>query len=1238
MLQLTALTLRRIVALTLVACAAVSGNVGAQGVAHRDVIQGTVTTDSGAVIAGADVIVTMAPDRVSQGTKTDAAGRYSLVFAQGTGDYLVHVSATGRVTFRKRVTRAGTDSIFTVDAKLASTAAAQQLAAVRVNATKPKPGRRAESFGPGTGAAEHLVDGVKGAIPPDQAGDLAAAAATVPGVALTPNGISVGGLSPAQNSTTLNGMSFAGADVPRDARTTTRVSSSTYDPARGWFSGANVDVSLAPGNIFSQRTAHFTLDAPPLQYTDPVSASMGQRFTNLRASTGGDGPFLDDRLEYNYGVDAARRSSDFVSLDGASPLVLARAGVAADSAARLESLLRGAGVPMRTGGIPGAHVAENVSFIGRIDHAPYDWNTFTPARTSWGMLGYAKLGHSDALAMTPTATASQGGSTTQQIGMLQLLYSQYTKRDWLTEARSTVTVKHDAATPYVALPGGRVLVASDVGGGEGGIASLAFGGNGALLGDQRRWTWETMSETQFYRNGRPAHRVNLTADARLDGVHLAPGSDRLGTFAFNSLGDLEANAPASFSRTLTSPARTGGVWNGFLAVSDAWRKSQTLQLMYGARLEGNRYLDVPANNPAVETAFGIRTDWAPNSLHLSPRLGFTWLRPGKSRDRSLFGGGYRVTPVGRFFIGPTSYVRGGIGEFRSFLGPDLLTGASAATGLPNGVVSLTCVGAATPTPDWRAYDADPAAIPRTCANGAPSVLADAAPSVQAFSSSYTAARSWRANLTYGSGFRHFTYTLEGLYSRNVNQPGRVDVNFTGRPQFTLADEGRPVFVTPGSIVPGTGATSAVEARRSSAFGHVVENVSDLHSSSRQLTLTVTPEMSGPSRYFFTAGYTLASSRVEQSGFDASTFGSPAARSWSRGDLDVRHQLVFQGGMSIKQVALTFFGRVQSGLPFTPMAGGDVNGDGYANDRAFVFDPARSSDTATASGMRALLASASPRVRDCLTRQLGAAAGRNSCQGPWTASLNAQLSWQGNVKRLGGRWGSVALAFANPLGGLDQLVHGGDRLHGWGTQAMPDPVLLTPRGFDPAARRFQYAVNPRFGSTNPANTLLRVPFRVTLDVSLDIGASIPEQQINRWLKPGRGHPGTRLSAAELERRYRRNVPDPYAYILDESDSLLISREQADSLKAIDARFRQRTDSLWNGLATYLAALGDDFDVKAALARQEKATDDAWEMARTDVQRELPHVLSPVQLKLLPGMVNMLYTARQPVHIRMFVAGG
>ena len=198
-----------------------------------------------------------------------------------------------------------------------------------------------------------------GKLPPDLAGDLSALAATLPGVSQVPGGISVLGLPPDQNSTTLNGMAFAGSDIPRDANTRLRVSSSAYDPSRGWFSGANSNVELAPGNLFGGRRSHVTLDAPVLQYTDPISARLGQRFTSGQLSYGADGELVENDWYYNVGLQAGRRTAPLSSLGTANDDVLRAAGVASDSVTRLLSSLTAAGIPITRGTLGTSAVSSN---------------------------------------------------------------------------------------------------------------------------------------------------------------------------------------------------------------------------------------------------------------------------------------------------------------------------------------------------------------------------------------------------------------------------------------------------------------------------------------------------------------------------------------------------------------------------------------------------------------------------------------------------------------------------------------------------------------------------------------------------------------------------------------------------------------------------------------------------------------------------------------------------------------
>jgi len=270
------------------------------------------------------------------------------------------------------------------------------------------------------------------------------------------------------------------------------------------------------------------------------------------------------------------------------------------------------------------------------------------------------------------------------------------------------------------------------------------------------------------------------------------------------------------------------------------------------------------------------------------------------------------------------------------------------------------------------------------------------------------------------------------------------------------------------------------------------------------------------------------------------------------------------------------------------------------------------------------------------RQLGRAAARNSCEGPWTAAVNARLAFDKKLPH-SSRTANVGIALVNPLAGVDQLLHGTGNLHAWGSSALPDPVLYNVRGFDAETNRFIYAVNPRFGSTSPASNTFRSPFRITLDVSISLGRPVAAQQVERWLQPGRaGHPGKKFTSAQLKTRYAQNVPDPYERILRESDSLLLDTTQIVALKAAGADYRQRMDSIWTPLADYLAQLGDQIDVDDAVKRQEAATDSAWEASRLDVRASLPRILNPVQLRILPWPAVMLFRATKPLHVRVFMS--
>lgn len=1202
--------------------------------AHPEVLLGRVVTDSGRPISGAQIIVTRGPDRLSQTTTTDADGRWTTRFSEGTGDYLVYVAAAGWKTFRKRVTRSPNDSakigpadsLFVVNASLQKNVS--ELQAVIIQANKARPDRSVSGpvGTPRPGADERSVDDFYGALPPDLAGDFGAKAATIPGVVLTPQGPSVLGLSPEQTNSTLGGLQFLGTRLPRDARTFTRVTTSTYDPARGWFGGSQIMAELSPGSAYSLRHGHLTLDARPLQLTDAGGLSLGQRFQAIDASYGGEGGLADDRLAYNVGIEVRHRSQDAASLLNVRPDALLLAGISSDSVARLLSLLAKSGVPavpIATSSEWARNVSSGISWVGRLGNPLYDYKKFEVVRHVAGVTGFADWSDRSSVGISPTSTPTRGGQVTNTTAGIQGLYSAYlTSRDWLLELRSGLSESSEKQRPYVTLPGAELFLGAAPQATSYPelftLTPITFGGNGFLQTNHRSWLWESLASFAFYPPGRNRHQLALTADLRLDGVNDEPSADRFGTYLYQSLDDLEANRPSGFSRDLSVEASKAKVWNGFVSLGDEWQVSPALKVLYGLRVEGDAYATPPLYNPLLDASLGVRTDLVPNRIAISPRFGFTW-------RRTALQDGYTNGPFGTFRLPYSSVIRGGIGEFRNVLAAPLVAQVASATGLSGASQHVSCIGPAVPATAWSGWLSGVTSLPSACASGAPESFADAAPSVIALDKSYSASRSWRANLGWSGILSELVYNIDGIYSLNLNQSGTTDANFSGIPRFFLTDENRPIYVSANSIVASTGALSPEEGRKTSAFSSVVVEQTNLRSWSRQLAITITPYGANLHRWWGSASYVLARTDQEAYGFDKGAFQDPRLRESSRGDLDVRHQFLLQGGIAFKAITATLFGRFTSGLPYTPLVGTDINGDGLVNDRAFVFRPLDANgDSLVSSQMQALLAAASPSTRDCLNRSLGSVAGRNSCEGPWTASLNARIGIDGAALRLGERT-NIAINLANPLGALDQLFHR-NRLRGWGQPAFPDPVLLWVRGFDQTTSRFKYSVNSHFGNTRPRSPLLRVPFRITLDISIDLAPPLVQQQLNKWLAPGRRSRGTRMSAAEIAKRYARNTPDPYGAIMQQADSLLLTPAQIKQLQAAEVAYRARTDSVWATLADTLGSVGDSYDVAELTKRQNAVADTVWGIARADVKAIIPTILTPIQIKLMPGQAATLYFAK------------
>ena len=1207
MRSFSCISLQRITAALGLAWLLLPGRAEAQIGATTDIVTGVVRRLEGNLpLEGAQVEVTSLESSITRRARTNAQGRYTVLFPDGGGQYRVTVRSLGLAPQTQVIVRNADEDRLVLDFTL--TTNPQVLSAVTVRARQDVP---RDQDRPTPGTVERAMNTDQAARLPIDAGDLTQLAllapglVSIPGSDSTPGAFSVAGLSPDANNVTLDGMSFGSSSVPQEAVRNSRVQTSNFDVSRGQFSGGLVASTTRGGSNQMQGNFTYSLRDRDLaiEGEDPSPAAQG--YTQNQFSGGFGGPLVRDRL-FAFGALQLRRRNDVVaSLANADALTLERFGVSSDSVARFTSLLTGAGV-QPFGVLADDRLSDNVSGLIRLDYLTEGGHSIT-VRGDW------RQSDTDPSRIGPLALPQTGGNNRSWGGGLMATVTSNFAGRFLNEFKFYASRDRNTGTPFVRIPAGRVQVQSELDEGQTGIATLTFGGNTGLPQEGRNTGLEATNEVSWVAEG---HRFKLGALVNSTSFTQDVTTNRWGTYAFNTLADFEAGVPASFTRTLTPRLREGQGTNVNLYLGDTWRVNRGLQLTYGLRGEGSFFGKTPQFNPDVETRFGYRTDEVPTDVRVSPRIGFTWTpglpapgRPGGPGGPGGFAGPARLT------------IRGGIGEFRSAPSTGLVASAAGATGLPNNESQLICIGALVPAPDWGAFAADPSRIPTSCLGGGNQFVPTARPNVTVFGDDFAASRAWRGSLGASRRFlERYNLSVDMAWARGVAQTGYLDANLNESAPFALAGEGgRPVFVPASTIVPLTGATTVLASRNDPAYGQVLVTRSDLSSDSKQVTMS----LGGFTRRGanFNLSYTLARARDEGSGGGGGGFGgfggfggggggsfgspttagNPNVREWSRSSFERRHVVVatvnypFNLGME-----LTAFGRLTSGSPFTPMVNADINGDGSRNDRAFLFDPATATDPAVAQAMTRLLASSPDAVRECLTSQLGRIAARNTCTGTWQPSLDLQFNWRPNLLGLNRRL-AVSVLTVNFLGGLDQLLHGSNNLRGWGQFRGQDNTLLYVRGFDATTGSYRYEVNERFGATRNGANGITVPFQIGLQARYTLGPDRMRDMINGMIRGGGGggrpggfgafggQPGGRGDnpgggAGAGAGAFGMNF-NPANAVIQLKDSLALTEDQVARLKPLADSTAKRNAALGAEVQKMIRDAGANPDMGAVMGRMQ-----------------------------------------------------
>ena len=221
---------------------------------------------------------------------------------------------------------------------------------------------------------------------------------------------------------------------------------------------------------------------------------------------------------------------------------------------------------------------------------------------------------------------------------------------------------------------------------------------------------------------------------------------------------------------------------------------------------------------------------------------------------------------------------------------------------------------------------------------------------------------------------------------------------------------------------------------------------------------------------------------------------------------------------------------------------------------------------------------------------------------------------------------------NVSAAADQLLHGTNKLHHWGANLAPDPVLLNVRRFDAAANRFGYDVNPSFGSTRASAALSRLPFVIGIDVRWRLGPDRDVQEMKGFLKPRPNDGVPVLNATQIKERLDRDAKNNFDDIANRAAAVRLTPQQVAALKKMAQEFDRKRDSIYVSLSAYMASLKGNYLTRQAKNRWH---DDFVAVARNYVLAgpQVRALLSDEQFSALPASMTGFFDMDMATFIQL-----